>query len=218
MHAFKITAIVAAFAVVLNTIFGVGAALLLVRHRFPRPRLLSALIDLPLAVSPVVVGLALILVYGRFAPVGGWLDGNGIQIIFALPGMVLATVFVSLPLVVRAVAPVLEEIGIEQEQAAWTLGARPVPDVPADHAARPSAGRSPTAWSSPWPGALGEFGAVAVVSGRLVGRDPDRDPVRRGAAPELRPDDGVRGVGRPGDHRRRHPPRDQRSCDPRRRS
>jgi len=83
----------------------------------------SAALDLPLAVSPVVVGLALILVYGRFSPVGGWLDERGVQIIFSTPGMVLATVFVSLPLVVRAVEPVLAEMGVEQEHAAHTLGA-----------------------------------------------------------------------------------------------
>ena len=124
IHAFKLTIQVAVIAVVCNTIFGIGAALLLVRHRFPGRRLLNAFIDLPLAVSPVVVGLALILVYGSLEPVGSFLgDDLGIQVIFSVPGMVLATIFVSLPLVVRAVAPVLEEVGIEQEQAAWTLGA-----------------------------------------------------------------------------------------------
>ncbi len=168
VHAFTVTAVVAAWTVVLNTVFGVGVALLLVRHRFPGRRVLSALIDLPLAVSPVVVGLALILVYGRFAPIGGWLEDQGIQVIFALPGMVLATVFVSLPLVVREVAPVLEEIGIEQEQAAWTLGAGNVQTF-----------RRITLPAIRWAlaygvvltlaRALGEFGAVAVVSGRLVG-------------------------------------------------
>ena len=167
VHAFKITGIVALWTVVLNTVFGVGVALLLVRHRFPGRRLLSALIDLPLAVSPVVVGLALILVYGKFEPIGGWLEHHGIQVIYALPGMVLATVFVSLPLVVREVAPVLEEIGIEQEQAAWTLGAGKLQTF-----------RRVTLPSIRWAlaygvvltlaRALGEFGAVAVVSGRLV--------------------------------------------------
>lgn len=167
IHAFQITVIVTAWTVVLNTIFGVGAAILLVRHRFPGRRILSALIDLPLAVSPVVVGLALILVYGRFAPIGGWLFDHGIQLIFAVPGMVLASVFVTLPLVVREVAPVLEEVGLDQEQAAWTLGARPF-----------QAFRRVTLPAIRWAlaygvvltaaRALGEFGAVAVVSGRLV--------------------------------------------------
>ncbi|TMM39718.1 MAG: sulfate ABC transporter permease subunit [Actinobacteria bacterium] len=169
VHAFEVTLSVASWAVVANTIFGIGAAILLVRHRFPGKRILGALIDLPLAVSPVVVGLALILVYGRFAPAGGWLERHGLQVIFSLPGMVLATVFVSLPLVVRAIVPVLEELGEEQEQAAHTLGA--------------------TGWQTfrriTIPGirwalaygvvlclarALGEYGAVAVVSGRLVGQ------------------------------------------------
>jgi sulfate/thiosulfate transport system permease protein len=169
VHAFQVTAIVAAWTIVLNTVFGVGVAVLLVRHRFPGRRLLSALVDLPLAVSPVVVGLALILVYGRFAPLGGWLQDRGLQVIFALPGMVLATVLVSLPLVVREVAPVLEEIGVEQEQAAWTLGA----------GARQTF-RRVTLPSIRWAlaygvvltlaRAMGEFGAVAVVSGRLAGR------------------------------------------------
>ena len=168
LHAFQITGIVAFWTVLLNTVFGVGVALLLVRRRFPGRRLLNAVIDLPLAVSPVVVGLALILVYGRFEPIGGWLEAQGFQVIFALPGMVLATVFVSLPLVVREVAPVLEEIGIEQEQAAWTLGAGPLQTF-----------RRVTLPSIRWAlvygvvltlaRALGEFGAVAVVSGRLVG-------------------------------------------------
>jgi sulfate/thiosulfate transport system permease protein len=102
VSALKVTIEVAAFAVVLNTIFGIVTALVLTRTRFPGKRLLNALVDLPLAVSPVVVGLALILVYGKFAPVGGWFERHGIQIIFNVPGMVFATVFVSLPLVVRS--------------------------------------------------------------------------------------------------------------------
>jgi sulfate transport system permease protein len=167
LHAFRVTAVVAAWAVLLNTIFGVGAAILLVRHRFPGRRLLSLLIDLPMAVSPVVVGLALVLVYGRFAPIGGWLDHHGIQVIFAYPGMVLATAFVSLPLVVREVTPVLAELGVEQEQAAWTLGATALQTF-----------RRVTLPAIRWALAygvvltlarsLGEFGAVAVVSGRLI--------------------------------------------------
>ncbi|MGW0231466.1 sulfate ABC transporter permease subunit [Actinopolymorpha singaporensis] len=169
VHAFRVTVVVAAWAVGANTAFGVGASLLLVRHEFPGKRLLAALIELPMAVSPVVVGLALTLVYGRFTPIGGWLESRGIQVIFSIPGMVLATVFVSLPLVVSAVVPVLEELGDEQEQAAQTLGA----------------GSWQTFSRITLPGirwalgygvvlclarALGEYGAVAVVSGRLVGQ------------------------------------------------
>jgi sulfate transport system permease protein len=147
----------------------VGAAILVVRHEFRGKRVLNAVLDLPMAVSPVVVGLALILVYGRFEPVGGWLADRGIQMIFALPGMVVATVFVSLPFVVREVAPVLTEIGTEQEQAAWTLGAGGLQTF-----------RRVTLPAIRWAlaygvvltlaRALGEYGAVAVVSGRLVGQ------------------------------------------------
>ena len=121
--AIEVTLIVAVSAVVLNTVFGVGAALVLVRRRFPGRHLLDVLVDLPQAVSPIVVGLALILVYGKYGFFGGWLQRHGVQLIFSLPGMVIATSFVSLPLVVRAVAPVLVEVGDEQEQAARILGA-----------------------------------------------------------------------------------------------
>ena len=167
VHAFQVTFLVALWAVALNTVFGIGTAILLVRHNFPGKRVLNAVIDLPLAVSPVVVGLALILVYGKFSSVGGWLEDHGIQIIFSTPGMVLATVFVSLPLVVRAIVPVLEEMGDEQEQAAHTLGAgrwqtfRRI-TIPAI--------RSALAYGVVLclARALGEYGAVAVVSGRLV--------------------------------------------------
>jgi sulfate/thiosulfate transport system permease protein len=166
LHAFKVTAQVAAVSVILNTLFGVGVAILLTRHEFRGKRVLNMLVDLPIAVSPVVVGLALILVYGRFAPFGGWLAELGIDIIFSLPGMVLATVFVCLPLVVRAVSPVLEEIGIEQEQAAWTLGAKPWQTfarvtLPAIRWALAYGMVLALARS------LGEYGAVAVVSGRI---------------------------------------------------
>jgi sulfate transport system permease protein len=168
LHALQVTAEVAGIAVICNTIFGVGTAILLVRHQFLGKRVLNSLIDLSIAVSPVVVGLSLILIYGRFEPIGRWLDNQGLQIIFALPGMVLATIFVSLPLVVRAVAPVLEEVGTEQEQAAYTLGASGFQ----------------TFWRITLPAirwalaygvvlslarALGEFGAVAVVSGNIEG-------------------------------------------------
>jgi sulfate transport system permease protein len=169
VHAFAVTLSVAFWAVLANTVFGIGAAILLVRHRFPGKRIFSALIDLPLAVSPVVAGLALILAYGRFAPLGGWLERNGVQIIFSLPGMVLATVFVSLPLVVRAIVPVLQELGTEQEQAARTLGSGAwqtfrritIPGI------RGALGYGVVLCLAR---ALGEYGALAVVSGRLVGQ------------------------------------------------
>jgi sulfate/thiosulfate transport system permease protein len=163
LHALKVTLILTAIAVPANTIFGILSALAIVRYRFPGAGLFNAIVDLPLALSPVVVGLALLLLYGR----GGWLGGHGIA--FALPGMVLATIFVSLPFVVREVVPVLREIGTEQEQAAATLGASWLQ----------------TFWRVTWPAirwataygvvltaarALGEFGAVSVISGRLSGQ------------------------------------------------
>jgi sulfate transport system permease protein len=169
IHAFKLTALVAGLAVVINTVFGVAAAILLVRHRFPGRRVLDAIIDLPIAVSPVVVGLALILVYGRNTTVGGWLGDHGLPIIFSVPGMVIATMFVALPLVIRAVAPVLEEIGDEQEQAAATLGASAFQrftriTLPSIRGALAYGVVLALARS------LGEYGAVAVVSGRVVGK------------------------------------------------
>lgn len=156
------------WSVLLNTVFGVGISLLLVRYRFPGRRVLSALIDVPLSVSPVVVGLALVLVYGG---VDGWfgptLEASGVQVVFAMPGIVLATTFVALPLVIREVVPVLEEIGDEQEQAARSLGA-----------SAPQVFRRITLPAIKWAvvygvvlslaRSLGEFGAVKIVSGNLV--------------------------------------------------
>ena len=150
LHSLKVTAIVSVTAVVINLVFGVGVSLLLVRHEFPGKRALSAMVDVPLSVSPVVVGLALILVYNpRFGWFGPTLADNGIQIVFAYPAMIMATCFVALPLVIREVVPVLEEVGTDQEQAAWTLGAKPrqaflrvtLPAIRWARAAR-SAGRS----------------------------------------------------------------------------
>src|SRR5256885_435094 len=163
VHALKVTLILTAIAVPANTIFGVLAALAIVRHRFPGAGIFNAVVDLPLALSPVVVGLALLLLYGR----GGWLGGHGIA--FALPGMVLATIFVSLPFVVREVVPVLREIGTEQEQAAATLGASWLQTFrrvtwPAIRWATAYGVVLTTAR------ALGEFGAVSVISGRLIGQ------------------------------------------------
>lgn len=164
-----LTAEIALVAVVINTVFGVAMSVLLVRYRFPGRRLLSALVDLPLSVSPVVVGLALVLVYGK---TGDWfgpgLEGHGFQVIYARPGMVLATAFVSLPLVIREVVPVLEEVGIEQEQAARSLGANAVQTfrritLPAIRWALVYGVVLTLARS------LGEFGAVKVVAGNFGG-------------------------------------------------
>jgi sulfate transport system permease protein len=169
LHALWLTLLITAIVVPANTVFGVITALVIVRREFPGKSLLSALIDLPFAVSPVVVGLALFLLYGRNGWFGGWLNAHDIQFIFALPGMILATIFVSLPFVVREVIPVLLEVGTDQEQAASTLGA--------------------SGWQSFWrvtlpsvrsgvaygvilttARALGEFGAVSVVSGKIAGQ------------------------------------------------
>ena len=122
-HAFWLTLVCVGIAVPLNTIFGVLAALVLVRHKFHGKAILNTIIDLPFAISPVVIGLSLLLVYGRNGWVGQSFIDAGFPIIFSTPGMVLATVFVSLPFVVRETMPVLQEIGDEQEQAASTLGA-----------------------------------------------------------------------------------------------
>jgi len=170
LHAYQLTAIVAASAVAINTVFGVGMALLLARYRFVGKRVLNVLIDIPVSVSPIVVGLALILVFGwRTGWFGDGLRTAGIQVIFATPGMILATTFVSLPLVVREVLPVLEETGLDQEQAARSLGANawqrfvritlPTIKWALLYGVVLSIARS-----------IGEFGAVRVVSGNVVGQ------------------------------------------------
>jgi sulfate transport system permease protein len=162
-HAFYLTCVIALIAVPANALFGVLTAWVLARYDFRGKRLLDVLVDLPFAVSPVVVGLALVLVWGR----DGWFSST--EVIFSTPGMVLATIFISLPFVVREVLPVLEEEGTDQEEAASTLGA----------------GGWQTFWRITLPTirwgltygvilstarAIGEFGAVAVVSGKISGR------------------------------------------------
>jgi len=169
LHALYLTVLIAAITVPLNTVFGVFCALLLVRRAFPGKSFLSVLIDVPFAVSPVVVGLSLVLVYGRTGWLGGFLAENGIRVIFAWPSMVLATIFVSLPFVVREVVPVLQEIGVEQDQAAHTLGATPWQTfrrvtLPAIRAGVTYGVILTTAR------ALGEFGAVSIVSGKIAGQ------------------------------------------------
>jgi sulfate/thiosulfate transport system permease protein len=170
IFAFQLTLSAALWAVVINTVFGVGISLLLVRYTFPGRRALNALVDLPLAVSPIVVGLSLVLVYsGRTGWLGGSLEQAGLQVIYAPPGIILATAFVSLPLVIREVIPVLQEIGTEQEQAARSLGASALQTftritLPAIrwgllYGVVLSLARS-----------LGEFGAVKIVSGGVAMR------------------------------------------------
>ena len=170
VFALQLTVYVAVWAVVINTVFGVGISLLLVRQEFPGKNILSALIDLPLSVSPVVVGLALLLAYGGnnglFGPA---LENAGLQVAYATPGIILATTFVSLPLVIREVVPVLQEVGAEQEQAARSLGAGSWQTF-----------RRITLPSIKWAllygvvlslaRSLGEFGAVKIISGNVVGQ------------------------------------------------
>jgi len=166
----QLTVYVAVWAVVINTIFGVGISLLLVRYDFPGRGILSALIDLPLSVSPVVVGLALLLAYGGTnGLLGPTLQDAGLQIAFAPPGIIMATAFVSLPLVIRELVPVLHEIGTDQEQAARSLGAGPWQTF-----------RRITLPSVKWAliygvvlslaRSLGEFGAVKIMSGNIAGQ------------------------------------------------
>ena len=168
-HALKLTLEIAVIAVPANTIFGVACSLAIVRHRIPGMGLVNAVVDLPMALSPVVVGLALYLLYARDGWFGGWLFGRGVHVLFALPAMLLATIFVSLPFVVREVVPVLREIGTEQEEAAATLGSSAFTTF-----------RRITLPAIRWAVAygvvlttarcLGEFGAVSIVSGGIAGR------------------------------------------------
>jgi sulfate transport system permease protein len=169
VHAIWLTLLMVAIAVPLNTVFGVGCALLLVRHRWKGNAVVDGVINLPFAISPVVIGLSLYLLYGTSGWFGPTLAEWGIQVLFSTPGMVLASIFVSLPFVVRETVPVLQEIGTEQEQAASTLGAN--------------------AWQIFWrvtlpairwgvaygvvlttARILGEFGAVTIVSGSISGQ------------------------------------------------
>jgi len=168
-HAFWLTLEMVAIAIPLNTVFGIACALVLVRQRFRGKAFLNSLIDIPFAISPVVIGLSLIFVYGSVDGwFGPWLLDQGIRVIFTPVGMALATVFVSMPFVVREVVPVLQEIGDDQEQAARTLGANGW--LPFWRVTLPA-----LRWGVTYgvvlatARALGEFGAVAVVSGRVSG-------------------------------------------------
>jgi sulfate transport system permease protein len=174
--AIRLTAVVAPLAVGLNLVFGIAAAWTIARFRFPGRTLLGAIIDLPFAVSPVVVGLFLMLLFGRQGLFGPWLEAHGVRIVFATPGIVLATAFVTFPVIARELIPLLEAIGPEEEIAAVSLGARgwqvlarvTLPNV---------------RWGLLFgvilcnARAMGEFGAVYVVSGRIAGKT-DTIPLR----------------------------------------
>lgn len=172
LHALKMTGFIVVIVTVLNTIFGVMLALYLVRAEWlgaRMKRLLNSLVDLPFAVSPVIGGLMIVLLLGPNTVIGALFEGMGFKIVYALPGMVLATLFVTFPLMIREVMPVLQEIGSQQEEAASTLGAY----------------SWYTFWKVTWPSirwgviygvvltvarSLGEFGAVLVVSGNIMNK------------------------------------------------
>lgn len=166
VHAIKLTVLIALIVVPINTIFGLCAAWIIARNQFRGRTVLISLLDIPFAVSPVVAGLMIVLLYGRIGWFGPWLEAHNIKIIFAMPAMVLASLFITMPFVAREVIPVLEEAGTDQEEAARTLGA--------------------TDWQIFWRVTLpnirwgllygvlltnartmGEFGAVSVVSGNI---------------------------------------------------
>ena len=169
ISAIKLTLLTAAISVPLNVLFGVAAAWAIAKFDFRGKNLLLTLIDLPFAVSPVVAGLIFVLLLGKFSPLGGWLDAHQIKIIFAVPGIVLATTFVTFPFVARELLPVMQAQGVDEEQAAVVLGA--------------------SGWQTFWrvtipnvkwgllygvllcnARAMGEFGAVSVVSGKIIGQ------------------------------------------------
>jgi sulfate/thiosulfate transport system permease protein len=175
-HAISLTLIVAPVAVLANLVFGVAAAWAIARFRFPGRTLLTTLIDLPFAVSPVVAGLALVLIFGQQGFLGPWLRDHGFKVIFATPGLILATAFVTFPFVARELIPVLEAVGPDEELAALSLGANgwqifwrvTLPNVK---------------WGILYgvilcnARAMGEFGAVYVVSGHVAGQT-DTLPLR----------------------------------------
>ncbi|MEH2010673.1 sulfate ABC transporter permease subunit CysW [Nostoc sp.] len=167
LHAAWLTLLLALISLPINTVFGLCAAWAIARHKFPGRAVVLSIIDLPFSISPVVAGLMIVLLYGRNGWFGPWLQAHDIKIIFAFPGMVLATAFVSMPFVAREVIPVLEEFGKDQEEAARTLGAKDwqifwrvtLPSI---------------RWGLLYgliltnARAMGEFGAVSVVSGNIA--------------------------------------------------
>lgn len=168
-HAFWLTLWITVVSVVVNTFFGVILALVLARQGFYGKLLLNGVLDLPFSLSPVVAGFMFIVLFGPNGWLGQWFEAGGVRIVFALPGMVLATVFVTIPFVTREVLPVLQEAGTEQEDAARTLGANgwqtfrriTVPSI------RWGLGYGVCLTAAR---ALGEFGAVLIVSGSIIGK------------------------------------------------
>ncbi len=168
-RAFGLTLWVTFVATIANTLFGLGFSFVLVRQKFWGKTLADGIVDLPFAVSPIIAGLMLVLVYGPKGWIGKWIEAGGLRVVYSWPGLVLATTFVTVPFVVREVVPVLREFGLDQEEVARTLGA----------------GRWKTFWRVTLPSirwglaygvtltvarSLGEFGALLVVSGNILGR------------------------------------------------
>ncbi|OKH23672.1 sulfate ABC transporter permease subunit CysW [Chroogloeocystis siderophila] len=167
INAIRLTVLIALIVVPINTIFGLCAAWAITRHKFPGRALVISIIDLPFAVSPVVAGLMVVLLYGRSGWLGPTLEALNIRIIFALPAMIIASAFITMPFVAREVIPVLEEAGTDQEEAAKTLGAKDwqifwrvtLPNI---------------RWGLLYgviltnARVMGEFGAVSVVSGNII--------------------------------------------------
>ncbi len=176
LSAIKLTLLVALASVPLNVVFGVAAAWAIAKFQFRGKALLLTLIDLPFAVSPVVAGLAFILLFGLQGYWGGWLDDHNIHIVFAVPGIILATLFVTFPFVARELIPIMEAAGNDEEQAALTLGANGWQTL--WHVTLPS-----VKWGLLYgvilcnARAMGEFGAVSVVSGHITGQT-DTMPLR----------------------------------------
>jgi sulfate transport system permease protein len=169
-HAIYLSLLVTVIVVPINVVFGIGTGWLIARKRMPMRWLVNGIIDLPFAMSPVVIGLAVFILYNsNTSTLGTFFKGQGFQILFSLPGIVLVTLFVSLPFVVRETVPVLEEMGIDQEQAAAVLGARPYQSF--FRVTLPI-----IRWSIVYgvvltaARALGEYGAVNIVSGNIVGQ------------------------------------------------
>ncbi|MFM7591177.1 MAG: sulfate ABC transporter permease subunit, partial [Isosphaeraceae bacterium] len=169
IDALKLTGKITLIVTICNTLFGIAMALVLVRQRFWGRKFFDAMLDMPFAVSPIIAGLMLVILYGPRSTLGGWLDSIGFPIVYHLPGMILAGMFVTLPLVVRSIVPILEEVGSDQEEVASTLGA--------GSWATFSRITFPTIrWGIAYGAAmviarcLGEFGALLVVSGNVIGR------------------------------------------------
>jgi sulfate transport system permease protein len=169
VHAYELTGIITAITVAVTSVFGVLVALVISRQRFHGRAIVSALVDLPLGVSPVIVGVMAVLLFGRGGWFEPWLTAHGIQVLFAVPSMVLVTIFICIPFVIREVAPVLEEVGVSEEEAARTLGASSLQTFFRVTLKNIRWGlRYGIALTAAR--AIGEIGAVLIVSGSITGQ------------------------------------------------